>query len=621
MKSGLMQNIIVGTAGHIDHGKTALVRALTGIDTDRLEEEKRRGISIELGFAHLDLGSGLRAGFVDVPGHERFIKNMLAGVGGIDLVLLVIAADESIKPQTREHFDICQLLGVPRGIIVLTKTDLVDEDIAGLVRLEAEEFVAGSFLEGAPVVGVSVRTGAGLDDLKERIRALGREVKQRDSSLPLRLPIDRAFSMKGFGAVVTGTLMAGSVAIEQEVEILPAGHRARVRGLQVHGEPVQRATAGQRTAVNLAGLDAGQLARGMTLAEARLFVPTSSVDTLVRLLNGAKALKHRAPVHFHSGSAEIVAEARLIGREAPLPPGGEAFVRFLLRKPLLLMPGDRFIIRQFSPQTTVGGGEVLDIRPPVKLSASRMPVLAGADLRAKLALLVSESPFGVSLVSLVARTGLPSKVLREAKAAMVIEDPQPWLIDPALFHNARQRLKEAVAAFHKQNPLLPGVPIEQLRATVFPGAPAFFTDSVLASESGLVHEGENVRLASHSLALKQDEEQAFSRMEAVFLAAGLNVPPVSEVLLKSGVDEARARTLLQMLLRQRRLIRISETMVFHASAIDNLKHALAGRKGRRFQVGDFKEWTGVSRKYAIPLLEFFDREKVTRREGDFRFVL
>ncbi len=364
MKSVEMKNIVIGTAGHIDHGKTALVRALTGIDTDRLKEEKQRGISIDLGFAHLALSENMRLAFVDVPGHERFIKNMLAGVGGIDLVLFVIAADESIKPQTREHFDICRLLGIRNGIIVLTKSDLADPDFIELVRLEADEFVRGSFLDGAPVVAVSSTTGAGLDELRAEIQKLAALVHEKDSSQYFRLPIDRAFSMRGFGTVVTGTLVAGTVRVEQEVDLHPAGRRIRIRGIQVHGSSVSQATAGQRTALNIAGVETSDLRRGMLLAEAARFQTTRQIDCSFELLPSAKPLKHRAPVHFHAGTAEVEAEVRRLRGTDSFRPGARDYIRFLLSEPLLLLPGDRFIVRMFSPVVTIGGGVVLDIAAP-----------------------------------------------------------------------------------------------------------------------------------------------------------------------------------------------------------------------------------------------------------------
>ena len=386
-----MKSVIIGTAGHVDHGKTALVKALTGIDADRLEEEKRRGITIDIGFAHLDLalpdGNTLRLGFVDVPGHERFVRNMLAGVGGIDLVLLVIAADESIKPQTREHFDICRLLGVRRGIAVLTKSDLVDRETLDVVRLEVEEFLRDSFLDPAhsAVVAVSAMTGVGLEELRQAIVSVAAEIPAKDSTAPARLPIDRVFTMKGFGVVVTGTLLAGTVRKEDELEVFPTGQRVRVRGVQVHGQEAEQAVAGQRTALNLAGTDTGDLSRGMTLAPPGTLKATQRVDAKLWLLGSVKRpLKNRTQVHFHSNTMETVAEIVLPNAKKEIAPGSETFVRLKLPEAALLLPGDRFIIRQFSPVVTIGGGVVVDGTPisgNVQVDDA-MEVLAGEDRKA-----------------------------------------------------------------------------------------------------------------------------------------------------------------------------------------------------------------------------------------------
>ena len=623
-----MKNIIVGTAGHIDHGKTALVKALTGIDADRLEEEKRRGITIDLGFAHLQLTPALRLGFVDVPGHERFVKNMLAGVGGIDLLLFVVAADESIKPQTREHFDICSLLGIPRGVIALSKADLVDSDLVGLVRLEVEELVAGSFLEAAPIVPVSSVTGAGLDDLRRELARVAALVPEKNAAGRFRLPIDRVFSVKGFGTVATGTLISGSVAAEQTVEVYPAGRRLRVRGVEVHGSKAGRAVAGQRTAVNLADIEPAELARGDVLSEPGRFRAVKQVDCRLDLLASAKPLKHRAPVHFHSGTAEIEAEVRLLEGTAPLKPGATAYVRLLLRDAALLLPGDRFIIRMFSPVVTIGGGVVVDLcqRRYRKSddAKARLDVLGGQDRAARLGLLVRESPFGLGTAELVARTGLlESEIAATAARAPVvtITQPQPWYVDRAWFQATRDRLVKTVREFHQKNPLLPGVARQDLRGRDLQDAPAFLMDALIADAKDIVAEGETVRSRGHKLVLKEDEEQARAAIERAFDETGLAVPSLPEVLAKSGVEAARARSLLQILLREKRLVRIGDDLVFHQSAIEKLRAMLAVRKGSRFGVPSFKEWTGVSRKYAIPLLEYLDREKITRREGDERVVL
>jgi selenocysteine-specific elongation factor len=628
-----MQYILVGTAGHIDHGKTSLVKALTGIDTDRLEEEKRRGITIDLGFAHLQLTPSLRIGFVDVPGHERFVKNMLAGIGGIDLVLFVVAADESIKPQTREHFDICRLLGIPRGVIALTKADVVDSEIRDLVRLEMEELTAGSFLEGAPVIAVSSTTGEGLGELRDALAAAAANAIKRDTAGNFRLPIDRVFSVKGFGTVATGTLVSGRVAKEQEVEVYPSERRLRVRGVQVHGSSAEQAEAGQRTAINLADIEPAELKRGDVLSEPGRFRTTTRLDCRLDLLRSAKPLKNRAPVHFHSGTAEIEAEIRLLAGPV-LEPGGSGYARVVLRDSALLLPGDRFIIRMFSPVVTIGGGVVLDLGEHRYRkgddAAARLQALEESDVAARVALLVREAPFGMGMDGLIARTGHPQRVIETAAAAaklVALAQPVPWYINRARFEELQKQLVKAVEEFHRKNPLLAGLARQELRGRVFPErrdappAPAFLLDALLSATRELIAEGESVRARSHKVVLKEDEEQARASIERAFEKAGLATPAVAQVLAQSGVEAARARSLLQILLREHRLVRVSEELVFHRSALESLRQFLASRKSTRFNVSTFKDWTGISRKYAIPLLEYLDREHVTRREGEERLVL
>jgi selenocysteine-specific elongation factor len=618
-----MKHIIVGTAGHIDHGKTALVKALTGIDADRLEEEKRRGITIDLGFAHLQLTPQVRLGFVDVPGHERFIKNMLAGVGGIDLVLFAIAADESIKPQTREHFDICRLLGIGRGVIALTKADLVDADILELVKLEVEEMVKGSFLESAALVPVSSITGAGLDDLRSQLALAAAAAPEKPADGHFRLPIDRVFSVKGFGTVATGTLISGSVAREQTVEVYPGGRQLRVRGVQVHGSAAERAVAGERTAVNLADIEPAELARGDVLSEPGVFRAVTRLDCRLQLLPSAKPLKHRAPVHFHSGTAETGAEVRLLGGAGVLQPGGAADVRLVLQQPGLLLPGDRFIIRMFSPVITIGGGIVVDLPTNLRTkgAAARVALLAGSDAPSRVALLVRESEFGVGIKELVARTGWREAEIVAAARASLTMVAGSWYVDTAWFQAARDKLVNAVRAFHRQNPLAAGIAKQDLRSREMVRVPPFLLDALLAGAEEIVVEGETVRLKSHTVVLKQDEEQARAAIERTFETAGLAVPAMAEALAKSGVEAKRARTLLEILVREKRLLRIGDDLVFHRSAIEQLRQTLAARKSQSFGVGEFKEWTGISRKYAIPLLEYLDRERVTRRDGDLRLIL
>jgi selenocysteine-specific elongation factor len=603
-----MRHIIVGTAGHIDHGKTALVRALTGADTDRLAEEKRRGISIDLGFAHLDIGPELRLGFIDVPGHERFVKNMLAGASGIDLVLMVVAAGESIMPQTREHFEICRLLGLTRGVVAITKSDIADADILDLTRLEVEEFVAGSFLENAPMIAVSSVTGAGISQLKEALASVAGNAAIKDASSFFRLPIDRSFSMRGHGSVVTGTLIAGTMKVDDEVELFPVNKRARVRGLQIHGAASSQASAGERTAVNLAGVDSSEIQRGMVLAPPGLFQATTCIDTTFELLPGAHPLKHRAPVHFHAGTAEVEAEARLLASLEPMKPGSRAHVRFLLREPLLILPGDRFIVRMFSPVVTIGGGVVLDAAPPQRLRRMTLNQrLDRIEQEGLATVVVNESAYGLTGAEMVARCGVRSS--------------ESWYPNKAKLWSFKASASDILARFHAIKPLLSGMPKEDLRNSALPGSPPFLLDELLRHISEIKMEGDIVRLASHRVALKIDESEATQKIETLFRDAGLAVPSTAEVLSKSGIEAARAKSLLQILLKDRKLIKINDELVFHCSAIDALRVVLLARVGTKFSVADFKTWTGVSRKYAIPLLEFLDREHVTRREGDSRIVL
>ena len=632
-----MKSIIVGTAGHIDHGKTALVKALTGIDADRLEEEKRRGITIDLGFAHMDLpdakGEPLHLGFVDVPGHERFVRNMLAGVGGIDLVLLVIAADESIKPQTREHFDILQLLGVQRGITVLTKSDAVDAEMLDVVRLEVEEFLRGTFLEPpkSPMVAFSSLTGAGLDDLKRAMITAAAEVRPRDSRALARLPIDRVFTMKGFGTVVTGTLVAGTIRREEEMEVFPTGRRVRVRGVQVHGQASDAAVAGQRTALNLAGASTEDLSRGMTLAPPAMFSATRRVDVRLRLLSSAsRALRHRSRVHFHSNTMETVAEIVLHGTKQ-LAAGAEAFARLKLPEPALLLPGDRFIIRQFSPVVTIGGGGVLDPAPIPRMPGheSFLQTLAGGNpetmLRARIA---RHGHAGISMSQLIAETGW-SRDSVEGQLAQTLKDVRvlrigDLFVDGLAMVRLQQFIVNSVEAFHKNNSLVGGIAREALREQVKASSEVFTASlDLLVREKNIEAAGDLVRLPGHGVVMKDEEAESKKKIEEAFASAGLKVPALHEVIGGLKVDKTRAQKIVTLLLRDKLLVKISEELVFHRSALEELRRLVAAQKAKspKMDVAKFKELTGVSRKYAIPLLEYLDRERVTKRVGDAREIL
>ncbi len=615
-----MKNIIVGTAGHIDHGKTSLVKALTGTDADRLAEEKRRGITIDLGFAHLRLSDEIQLGFIDVPGHERFVRNMLAGAAGIDVVLFVVAADESIKPQTREHFEICRLLGVQSGVVALTKADMVDPDLVELVRLEVDDFVAGSFLENAQKVAVSSVTGEGLDELRRELEAAARRTREKSAGGWFRLPIDRAFSMRGFGTVVTGTLVSGTVRADSEVELHPSGRRLRVRGLQVYGEKTDRARAGERTAINLADIAPEDLSRGMVLTEPGRFSSVTVFDAKLDLLASAKPLKHEAPVHVHLGASEIEAEVRLLDRRTALAPGESAWVRMVLREPVLVMAGDRFIIRMFSPVVTIGGGTVADIsghkyRRGVDFAARLQTLLEGTS-RQRVELLVGERPDGVSEAELIRLTGL-----KELAATPSLHLVAKWRISGEHVAAASRRVVTVVRQFHKEQPLLQGIQKQDLKGRIVPDATPEIFEHILDATPEILQDAQVVRLKSHKVVLKLDEEAAKRAMESAFETAGLAAPGVQDVLKASGLEPARAKSILQMLLRDHRLVRISEDLVLHESAVAGLRSMMQGWRGQRINVPAFKDATGVSRKYAIPLLEYLDREHLTRREGDERIVL
>ena len=634
-----MKSVIIGTAGHIDHGKTALVKALTGIDADRLEEEKRRGITIDIGFAHLELaapnGEKLRLGFVDVPGHERFVRNMLAGIGGIDVVLLVIAADESIKPQTREHFDICRLLSVRRGITVLTKSDAVDAETLDVVRLEVGEFLKGSFLDPghSPIIAVSSLTGAGLPELKQELTRIAAEVPAKDSTALARLPIDRVFTMKGFGTVVTGTLVSGTIAKEDELEVFPIGKRVRVRGVQVHGEAAEKAIAGQRTALNLAGVAVEDLARGMMLAPRDSFCATQRVDVSLSLLPSAKPLKDRARVHLHAYTSETIAEVFLYGAKA-IKPGETAFAQLRMADPALLLPEDRFIVRQFSPVITIGGGAVLDSSPLARAQRDTvvacLKVLDGDNPLSRLGVRIARRNHdGLSLVDLVAETGWKPQFVQE-RLGEALQEKRVLLLGDRYVHGpAIEALKAfmttTVEDFHKANPLMPGISREELRESlrvlpeVFEGVLG-----LLVQAKKLELAGDLVRLPGRGVVMKDEEAESKMIIEQAFSSAGLQVPALYSVLGGLKVDKARAQKIVTLLLRDKVLIKISEELVFHQSALANLRAQLAAQKAKgvaKIDIGKFKELTGVSRKYAIPLLEYLDRERVTRRVGDERVIL
>jgi selenocysteine-specific elongation factor len=636
-----MRSIVVGTAGHIDHGKSALVRALTGTDPDRLIEEKARGITIDLGFAHLADGD-LNFAFVDVPGHERFVKNMLAGAGGIDLVLMVVAADESVMPQTREHFQICRLLQVPAGLIALTKSDLADVEMRELAAMEVRELVAGSFLERAPIVPLSSKTGEGLPELRAALREAARGVRPRAGAGPVRLPIDRAFTVKGFGTVVTGTLVSGEIREEQALSVLPRALTAKVRGLQVHGVAARRAAAGNRVAVNLGGVELGDVARGDTLCTPDSFEQTRRLDVLIDLLSEARALKHGGRVRFHHGTSELLGRVAVAGGladpslQAEIPSGASAYARIRLERPAVLTRGDRFILRAYSPPTTVAGGVVIDPHPPrgaIRTASARKrfealhPRASAADVAAAFA--TERGILGLHSHALVTRGGLEpdtaqqivTTMARSGRFARVGE-----LLVPESDLAARsEKLLAALRAHHSAEPLSEGLPREEARDRFFRRAAAGVFEYALErlAASNRIVARDRLALPGHLPSLTPEETRVRDAIEAAYRGAGLEPPDAGALPALVRTTAPVADRMVKLLIRQRVLLKV-EALLFHAQVLAGLKDDVKKLKeagGARVDVGTFKERYGISRKYAIPLLEYLDRERVTRRVGDSRIVL
>lgn len=637
-----MSTLIVGTAGHIDHGKSSLVLALTGTDPDRLKEEKARGITIDLGFAHWPDGD-LDVAFVDVPGHERFVRNMLAGVGGIDGVLLVVAADESVMPQTREHFQICRLLGIERGIVALTKRDLVDDEMLELVRLEVTGLLEGSPLEGAPVVPVSSRTGEGLDALREALRSMAAHAPRRAADGAARLPVDRAFTMRGFGTVVTGTLVSGRVRQDDELALMPGGRTVKVRGIQVHGAARSAVDAGRRAALNVGGVDVADVARGQVLIEPGAFAPSRILDAEIELLGDARPLKHGTRVRLHQGTAEVLGRVGL----APLPegealaPGARGFVRVRLEQPIVVTRGDRFILRAYSPVRTIGGGVVLDPQAPrsgLRLPGARArfeslkadPAAGPAcEDRALAGFVAERGPAGFDRPSLAMRGGIPPSRVDAAAARLVAaglaDDIGGALFAPELRRELGAALERLVREFHRVQPLAEGLPREEARERLFAhAAPALF-DRVLAdlAERKAITGRDRLTVAGHAVSLSSDEARARDLIDRTLAEAGLTPPGPAAIAAAAGLAPDVTTRVLALLVRQKAVVRL-DTLYFHQGALERLKNEVRTMKtegATTVDVAAFKQRYGISRKYAIPLLEYLDRERVTRRVADARVIL
>ena len=621
-----MRHLVAGTAGHIDHGKSALVEALTGIHPDRLKEEQRRGITIDLGFADCDLAPEGVVSFVDVPGHERFVRRMVAGASGLDAVLLVVAADDGIKPQTREHLAICSLLGMRSGIVVLSKVDLVEPDLRDVVALEVRELVRGTFLERAPLVGVSARTGFGIEPLRGELRRLLREVPERPAEGVARLPIDRSFVQKGFGTVVTGTLVSGALAEGDEIEILPGGKRGRIRGLQVHRRKVGVARAGRRVAVNIQGLDCLDAPRGATLTAPGALLTTRRARVLVELLPGAPVpLRRGGPVRLHQGTCERAARLRF----AAAPASGPLQADLVLVEDTILLPGDRFILRRPSPVDTVGGGVVVDAHPPSgRRARARTLESPSAGEDAWIERIAQADAAGRPLAAIAAELGRSQGEVEAALAPLIADGrvvrAAGLLFAGEIWRQIREGTLNALAKWHEAEPLRSGTAREGLRSQLARAMPAeAFREmlNALAAEGRIRLSGDRLALAGHRVVLSPEDASRAHRIEEAFRRARLDPPPIEGVLRElGGVSGSRLK---DWLLEEGKLVKIRDGRLFHGEALEDLRRKLRdyARTSSTIDIGAFKELAGATRKNAIPLLEQFDEERLTRREGNVRRIL
>ncbi len=632
------KRVILGTAGHVDHGKTTLVKALTGTDTDRLIEEKKRGITIELGFAHLDLPDGQSLGIIDVPGHERFIKNMVAGVAGIDLVALVIAADEGVMPQTREHLDICRLLGVKQGLVIMTKTDMVDDEWRELVVDDIRKFLHGTFLDEVPIIPVSATTGEGIEELLQELMRLAAETVARPIAGPFRLPVDRAFVMKGFGSVVTGTTLSGSVNVGDQVELLPAGLASRVRGIQTYDSIRETAAAGERTAVNLQGLEKSQIVRGEILVHSDTVQTTSMVDIFYRHLPGASnPLKPRSKMMVHAGSAAIMATVVVLSGNA-INPGDSDYVQIRLDSPTVVLYGDRLVLRSFAWQETMGGGQVLNPHPRkhrLKEFPGLLPsleILRQGDILPVIEVLIDNHGLqGLNALEIAGMVSLSNKRLRQvldelSAAGKVVryDVERRAYISGKRFRELQDKLVQMVSDYHQQFPLKQGIFKEELKSRL-QLKPLLFANVLQRTmkDQRLVLEKEIIRLPDHQIRLEADEKELKEKVRQSYRQAGLQFPDFRDLSSQLKVAETGIKTMVIMLEKEGELIRVKDGSYITSGEYEQLKKKVVSyfENHRELTTLQFKEMVGLTRKYVIPLIECLDMYKVTQRQGDIRVLL
>lgn len=633
-----MQHFVLGTAGHVDHGKTSLIKALTGIDTDRLKEEKARGITIELGFASITLPSGQTLGIVDVPGHEKFVKHMVAGAAGIDLVMMVIAADEGVMPQTKEHLHICSLLGITRGLVALTKIDMVEKDWLELVQSEITDYLQDTFLAAAPIIPVSAVSGTGMETLLTQLDKTANQLKEKTDNGIFRLPVDRIFTMKGFGTVVTGTLIADRIKTGEDIQIQPANISARIRGIQVHNLPVDEAFSGQRTAINLQGIEKSTLERGNVLVRPQTVWPTKRLDVSFEYLpSNNRKLKNRTLVRLHNGTAEIMTRIVLLEADE-LAPGEKSFAQLILADEDVAVAGDHFVLRSYSPATTIGGGRILDALPGkhkrknIKIMED-LQILQDGALPEKISIILDRAGFsGINLAALTYRLGVQSRKIREAleklfssRRAILLSSDDATAISINLYSQLEDLLIKSLAQYHQNNPLKEGISREELKAAVPEKVSAKLFNLLinnLGKKEVIVSDKDNVRLSSHEVQLEGEEDTLRQSIAATYRQAGLTPPSLADVLSGFKDQKAKAQKIFQLMLKDGELIKINEDLCFARETLDKLRADYKAQLARDGQAtpATFKDLTGLSRKYIIPLMEYFDVSKLTVRVGDHRIL-
>jgi selenocysteine-specific elongation factor len=637
-KGNFMKHLVLGTAGHVDHGKTALIKALTGVDTDRLKEEKERGITIELGFASLALPSGQTLGIVDVPGHEKFIKNMVSGAAGIDLVLMVIAADEGIMPQTREHLHICSLLGITRGLVALTKIDLVEKDWLELVKSEITEFIQGSFLEDAAIVPVSAVKQQGLPELVRAIDKTAGQINETADDGIFRLPVDRVFTMKGFGTVVTGTLVSDRIKAGEEVQIQPAGFTARIRGIQVHNQPVAEAWSGQRTAINLQGVEKSNIGRGDVLVRPQTVWSSQRLDIFVEYLAAnTRNLKNRALVRLHTGTSEVMARIVLLSADE-LKPGDKAFAQLILVDKTVVVAGEHFVLRSYSPVTTIGGGRIIDPQPAKhkRRNEKVLADLAGlqdGSLPEKISIIMERTGYaGINLRVLAFRLGVNVRKIKEAlenllsrQKAILLDNEDTTVISDYFYSQLENLISDNIEAYHKKNPLHEGISKEELKAALGrPVSPKLFNMALrsLGKKEKIIIDKDNVRLAGYEIQMTGGLDSMRSEITGIYVNAGLTPPALADVIAGFKDQKAKAQSIIKLLLKDGELVKINEDLCFAREVLGKLREDYKAMLVRDKEATPltFKELTGLSRKYIIPLMEYFDMDKLTVRVGDHRIL-